>query len=163
MKIYLFSGDGIAAGKTHAAKRMTQEVWSFASAMRQELTQKYPAYNWYNKSQAYKDTVIIEEWPTKATMRQVLLEYGQIPCKQDPAFWAKKMVDYLKHSEYIMSGINIIGIDDCRKVCEREAIYSAYPKDTVHFHVENPNAMYEPEFENEQLKALADYVIRWRK
>lgn len=163
MKIILFSGDGQGAGKTTASKILCQDTISFASAIRQELTYKYPAYNWYNKTQSYKDTTIIKEWPVKATMRQVLYEYGQVPCKQNPSYWAEKVVDYLKNRHFIADGVSILGIDDCRKMCEKETMLKAFPGKIYHIHVDNPDAVREPEFENEQLRATADYIIRWKK
>lgn len=161
MKFFLISGDGIGAGETRLSKLIAHDTWSFANAMRQELTYRYPNYNWYNKTQEYKDRVIVEEWPTTATVRQVMLEYGQSRCKDDPGYWAHKMVDYLKGRYFIADGVSIIGIDDCRKICEREIIMNAFPGKVTHFHIENDRAIKEPEFENEKLKEVANYIVRW--
>jgi hypothetical protein len=164
MKIFIFSGSGIGAGKTKAAKTMTQDVWSFANAIRQDLTYKYPAYNWYNKTQEYKDHTIVEEYSKRnATVRQVMLEEGQRACNGDPAYWAKRMVEYLKGRYFIADGVSILGIDDCRKMCELETIRAAFPGQVTHFHIDNPWATVEPEFENEQLAQVADYVLSWEK
>lgn len=164
MKLYLFSGSGIGAGKSTTAKRLTQEVWSLASGMREDLTRRYPTYNWYNKSQEYKDTTIIEEYGDgRRTMRDVLIEYGQSRCKNDPAYWAKELVTYLKRRRDMYDGITVFGVDDLRKMCELETIKEAFPGIVVHFHIDTARAKAEAEFENDQLAKVADYVLRWEK
>tara|TARA_R110000868_G_scaffold375983_3_gene640693 strand:- start:2210 stop:2704 length:495 start_codon:yes stop_codon:yes gene_type:complete len=164
MKIILFSGTGNNSGKSTAAKLLTQDVWSLAGAIRQELTQKYPAYNWYNKNPDYKEKTIIEEWKDgKYNMRKVLVEYGQIPCKTNPTYWADKLVSYLTNRHFIADGVGIIGVDDVRKLCEVETVRAAFPHTTTHIHLLSDQANLEPEFENEELAKIADYKLIWEK
>jgi hypothetical protein len=166
VKIFLFSGSGNGSGKSSAAKLMTQDVWSLANGIRDDLTSRYPRYNWHNKSQVYKDTTIIEEYEIgNKSMRQVMIEYGQLRCKNNPTYWADLLVSYLKNRHFIADGTSIIGVDDIRKVCELETIRAAFPNSTTHFHLTTPIgiAKVEPEFENEQLALLADYRMTWSK
>ena len=164
MKIFLFSGSGNGSGKSTAAKKLTQDVWSLANAIRDELTYKYPAYNWFNKSSAYKNTTNIEEYGNgKMTMREVMVEYGQQPCKTNPTFWADKLVSYLSNRHFIADGVGVIGVDDIRKVCELETIRRAFPNQVTHFHISSASALHEPEFQNDELETMADYVLRWEK
>lgn len=164
MKIFLFSGSGNGSGKSTCAKKLTQDVWSLANAIRDELTYKYPNYNFYNKSQEYKNTTIIEEYGNgRMTMREVMVAHGQLPCKTNPTFWADKLVSYLQARHFIADGVGIIGVDDIRKLCELEAVKRAFPTQVTHFHLLTPTAVTEPEFQNDELAKVADYVINWSK
>lgn len=166
MKIFLFSGSGNGSGKSTAAKKLTQSVWSLANGIRDDLTNRYPTYNWFNKSQEYKDTTIIEEYEIgNKTMRQVMIEYGQMRCKNNPTYWADMLVGYLKNRHFIADGVGTIGVDDIRKICELDTIKNAFPGQVTHFHVDTPIgiAKAEPEFENDELLKRAEYVIRWNR
>lgn len=163
MKIIAVSGDGAGAGKTTAAQKFAQEIWSIAGAMRQELQFVYPGYDWNNKSQAYKETTrILEYGDGYEVMRTVLLEYGQQKCAESgPCYWIEKLCDKLQASLYIADGVVTIGIDDVRKVCEIEYLHKKFPGRVLHLHVANPFAVHEPLFDAAALKDRADYVIRW--
>lgn len=166
MRIFLFSGTGNGSGKSTAARKLTQDVWSFANAIRDDLTYRYPRYNFYNKSSEYKNSTIIEEYENGTkTMRQVMVEYGQLRCKDNPTYWAEVMVSYLKNRHFIADGTSIIGVDDLRKLCELETLKNAFPTQITHFHIDSPDgyATLEPEFENEELAKVAEYRIRWNK
>jgi hypothetical protein len=98
-------------------------------------------------------------------MRQVMVEYGQLRCKNNPTYWADLLVSYLKNRHFIADGVSIIGVDDIRKVCELETIRAAFPNSVTHFHLNTSegSVKMEPEFENEQLARLADYRMTWSK
>ena len=166
MRIFLFSGSGNGSGKSTAARKMTQDVWSLANSIRDSLTARYPLYNWYNKSQHYKDNTIIEEYEIgNKSMRQVMIEYGQLRCKDNPTYWADMLVGYLKNRHFIADGTSIIGVDDIRKLCELDTIKNAFPGQVTHYHLTTPIgiAKVEPEFENEELAKVADYHLTWNK
>lgn len=163
MRIVAVSGDGAGAGKTVAAQKFSQEVWSIAGAMRNELRSMYPKYDWFNKSQEYKQTTIIREHEDgRKCMRQVLLEYGQVKCAGNPVYWVEQLADTLKTHLYVIDGVVSIGIDDVRKVCELEFLRTRFPGKVFHLHVANSDAVIEPLFDAPALKARADYVIAWK-
>ena len=159
-KIIAISGDGAGAGKTHAARLFGQNVYTIADGMRSELQTRYPNYNWFSREQEYKRTTLISELDNKS-MRRVLLEYGQEKCVGNPRYWVDRLCDSLDRSSVLATGYSSIAIDDVRKICEIEALRVRF-RNVVHIHVENPDAVFEPEFESEQLKAMADYVVRWK-
>jgi hypothetical protein len=162
MVVYLVSGDGQKAGKTTLAEKLVgrRSVWSIAGSLRGELQRIYPAYNWYAKEQAYKDTQIVKEYKNgKYTIRDVLVEYGQEKSQKDPVYWVLKMIDPLRQLR-CMPGSPVVAIDDVRKVAELELLKAAFPQ-AVHFHVACSKAIKEPIFDNEKLLNLADYVVTW--
>lgn len=164
MRVIAISGDGAGAGKTYAAKAFTtsngQAVWTMADGIRAELKHEYPTYDWFNRSQTYKNGVVVPEYRPGATVRTVLLEWGQTRCVGDPCYWVRDMVDRLKDHGKLL-GTHTIAVDDVRKICELDYLRASF-RDVLHLHVENPDAIYEPEFEAEDLKKRADYVIRWK-
>ncbi len=163
MKLILVSGDGAGAGKTYAARLFGQSVWTLADGIRGELQARYPGYNWYNRTQEYKNGTIVKEWERGiSTVRGVLLQYGQIKCADDPKYWVKRLCESLKQSEAAVQGITTVAVDDVRKVCELEHFRQNF-RDVVHVHVECKTAQHEPEFDAEKLKELADYIVRWEK
>ncbi len=163
MKIVLISGDGAGSGKTYAARLFGQATWTLADGIRGELQQLYPGYSWYNRTQEYKNTVKVPEWRDGyATVRQVLLEYGQTKCANNPKYWVERLCDKLKSHEELVQGVTTIAVDDVRKLCELEHFRINF-RDVVHIHVENPDAVYEPEFDAEGLKKIADYVVKWKR
>lgn len=156
MRIIAISGDGIGAGKTYLANKLTDTRLSMAGALRQELHLKYPGYDWDNTSQTYKDATTVHEAEGK-TVRQVMVEYGQGKCVDDLGYWAKRLVSTINDRYF---GNAVIAIDDVRKVAEIEELREAFGDQVVHIHVINLNAKFEPQFQNDSLKELADYVIR---
>lgn len=163
MKLVLISGDGAGAGKTYAARLFGQSTWTLADGIRGELAIRYPNYNWYNRTQEYKNHTHVKEWERgDKTVREVLLKYGQVACAGNPKYWVERLCDKLKNSQEFVQGVTTIAVDDVRKVCELEHFRANF-RDVVHIHVESETAVFEPEFEAEQLKALADYVVRWQK
>lgn len=159
MRIILVSGDGAGAGKTVAANKFSTEVWSLASQIRAEVSKLYPAYDWWNRSQMYKNTTPVPEWSASATVRDVLFEYGQQKCDNDPEYWVRILANGVKQRALIYDAITNIAIDDVRKMCELHYLKSRFP--CIHVHVENPLAVIEPTFDAPQLKEAADYVIRF--
>ena len=159
MKIIAVSGSGIGAGKTTLAKKLSTNVWSLAGAMRQELQNQYPGYDWFNRDQAYKATTMIKEYKNGFhSMRSVLLEYGQDKCKVNPTYWVETLSSAVKRLDQVASGITTIAIDDLRKTCEIEHLRGAF-KDVIHVHIDYADAVKEKEFENDALRAVADYIV----
>lgn len=157
-------GDFTVGHNSTAATKLAQQTWSLAGAMRQELSLQYPAYDWFNKSQAYKSSTIIHEYGDgRQTMRAVLLEYGQQKCWEDACYWIKLLCDRLEGARGIFNGVHTIAIDDIRKVCEIQHLRQHSRCEVLHVHIANPEAVYEAEFQNEELSKLADYVIQWSK
>lgn len=160
MQVILISGDGAGAGKTFAARRFGDEVYSLASQIRRELKQQWPAYDWYNTTQGYKEHTRVAEWGGK-TVRSVMLEYGQQKCANDPLHWARLLAEGLEAVRHIADGRKRFAIDDIRKVCELDYLGSHFPG-FLHIHVTNEDAVYEPMFEAERLAQRAHYCVRWK-
>lgn len=158
--IYAISGDGNRAGKSTFAKKLTGNVMSLAEGIRWELAERFPKYQWHNKDGHYKDTTIIKELDG-VTLRQAMINLGQIRCKDDPTYWVDILVDRV-FATYKGVTNRLIAVDDIRKLCELEKLRSSFgPANVLHFHMTTEQAIAEPQYENDQLKALADYVITW--
>ncbi len=140
------------------AERTADEVWSIAGLLRKDLCREYPYYDWYNKTQAYKDGTIVAE--TGKTVRQMLFEEGQKHSSADPAYWVRLLIADLNERLRIADGPKNVAIDDVRKVEELAAIRDAFPN-VIHVHVISPGAIEEPEFDNGALEALCEYTVRW--
>lgn len=163
--VYLISGNGMAAGKTTLAHKLVGEssTYALADVMRHELRKLYPSYDWFNKSQDYKDSTQVVELSEvdekrgvqAPTVREVLIKYGQDKCREDPAYWAKKLVAYLCTQ---IVGKSVIAIDDVRKICELETLKKAFPN-SHHFHVFYSNATPERIYDNEALQRMSDYSV----
>lgn len=157
MRIVAISGDGIGAGKTYLAKSIGGLAMSLAGQLRLDLKEMYPKYDWNNTTQAYKDHTLVPECDNK-TVRQVMVEYGQGKCAEDPGYWAKRLVARI--DGWANAGVESITIDDVRKLIEVETLKAAFPGKVLHIHVVNIEARYEPQYQNESLKVVADYVVR---
>lgn len=160
MRIIAISGDGIGAGKTTLAKKLSSDVWSIASSLRGEVRQKYPGYDWYCKDQAYKDGTYVHEFGKNKTVRDVLIEYGQQRCIESPAYWVDVLIEKLKATNQIAS-MGLLAIDDLRKLVELERLRAAFPGQIIHMHVHNPHAISEPQYDNVVLGELSDYLMQW--
>jgi len=178
MKIIGVSGDGIGAGKSSFCRKLTNEVWSLAGALRDELKRVCPEYDWFNKSQEYKNQpfthssrlldklgcTTLENLPRMRTVRDAMIVYGQRMCEQGgDNYWVRELTTKLDTRLHIMDGCRTIGIDDVRKVVEIEHLREKYHRDFIHFHLVTAAATAEPQFENEQLKQMADYTVSWEK
>ncbi len=160
IKIFAISGNGIGAGKSTLAKKLGQEIWSLAGALRDELKHDYPAYDWYNKSQEYKANTRVKE-EGKRTVREVMIERGQVRCAEDALYWVRKLADKLEYVEKMATGLKTVAIDDVRKISEIECLKERFPGQVVHFHLLTSTAVREPMFENDELCEVADYTIRF--
>lgn len=159
MKILAISGSGIGAGKTTLAKKLSKDVWSLAGAMRAELERVYPGYSWFNRDQEYKATTIIREYRRgNLSMRGVLLEYGQEKCEETPTYWVEALSSKILSLDSVCSGITTIAVDDVRKMSEIAHLRKCFA-DVTHIHIDYSAAVYESEFENEELREVADYVV----
>lgn len=162
--VFLVSGSGTAAGKTTFAETLVGgkkiDVWSIAAGIRDELTKQYPNYRWYDKSQEYKSKTIVPEYRRGYTIREVLYEYGQEKCKHYPEYWVARLIDKFSQSYSTLLG-PAIAIDDVRKLCELHTLRHNLPN-CIHFHIENPDAVKEPMFDNDQLRLIADYRVQWK-
>jgi hypothetical protein len=159
VKIFAISGDGIGAGKSTLGKKLGQEVWSLAGALRAELKSELPNYDWYNKSQEYKETKVKERG--NKTLRTLMIERGQVRCQEDELYWVRKIAEALKAHDKIASAALSVAIDDVRKVSEISYLKEMFPKQVVHFHVVTESAIVEPQFENDDLREMADYLVLW--
>ncbi len=160
VKIFAISGDGIGAGKSTLAKKLGQEIWSLAGALRDELNREYPGYDWYNKSQEYKANTIIKECQKKV-MRTVMIERGQLRCDEDQLYWVRQLADKLEYVQKMATGLKCVAIDDVRKLSEIGYLKERFPGQVIHFHMITESAIPEPQFENEQLCEVADYTVRF--
>lgn len=162
IRLYVISSDGPGSGKSFLARKLGDEVWSIAGALREELKRKYPEYDWFNKSQEYKDKTVVHEYSRKS-VRDVLIDYGQKACQDNPKVWVEKLADRLQSSMTIAAGAHNYCIDDCRKVCEIDYLRAKFGSIVTHIHVETPGVPAEPQYDNEELKRRADYVIKWKR
>lgn len=158
MRIIAISGDGIGAGKSTLAKTLTADVFSLAANMRKELKEKYPEYDWFNKSQDYKENTRVKELGNR-TVREVLVWYGQDRCSTiDPAYWVYRLgVQLAKVAEY--GACHLAAIDDVRKTVELHVLRIMFPGAVTHIHISYAGAKAEPQYENTELAAIADYTI----
>ncbi|NBW81842.1 hypothetical protein EBR21_08815 [bacterium] len=160
MKLILISGDGQGAGRTFLANKMTDnksQIFSIVNIIRRQLEQKYPKYDWYNKSAEYKLKTVVSN--TNKTIIQHLDELGRGMKKNDPLIWAKKMVEILEYARDHEKHDTVV-LDDIRFVDEYEFIKDKLHKENIlHFHVCWDKAKPEPNYENEKLKLLADYLV----
>lgn len=159
VRIFAISGDGIGAGKSTLAKKLGQEIWSLAGALRAELKAELPNYDWFNKTQEYKETKVKER--QNKTIRTLLIERGQLRCQEDALYWVRKIADKLKDHDKYVSAALAIAIDDIRKVSEIVHLKEKFPGQVIHFHMCTEDAVHEPEFENTELRAMADYLVSW--
>jgi hypothetical protein len=155
MRLILISGDGAGAGKTTLARRLARRVLSLADALRDELTQVHPTYDWFRKDQQYKDSVPVPEMGGR-TVREAMIQWGQDRCRADEAYWAKRLVPLLHVAQE--GGETAIAVDDVRKLVELQFIRVSFPE-ALHVHVSWPGAAREPHYQNDELRDAADYVV----
>lgn len=163
LKLLAISGDGIGAGKTYAAAVLAQYTVTLADGIRAELKQKFPQYDWYNRTQAYKANTLVPEYGEDFSVRRVLYHYGQQVCINDPTYWVKDAANAVENLVLCENGLETVALDDIRKVCEIQYLRERFPNSVTHLHVVNRRALYEVEFENEQLRDIADYRIDWSR
>ncbi len=162
IRLFLISSDGPGSGKSTLARKLGDEVWSLAGAIREDLKRQYPQYDWFNRSQEYKENTRVRELSNKS-VRDVMIEYGQAACEKDPVIWVRKCSDRLAQSMTIAAGSHNYCVDDLRKVCELEYLRAKFGSIVQHIHVETAGVPSEPQYENEELKRRADYVIKWKR
>jgi adenylate kinase family enzyme len=160
MRIIFISGEGHGAGKTYLAKKIASginQIFSIANMIRQELESEYPKYDWYNKEPRYKTFTILDE--TQKSVHEMLIERGLERKKKNPTYWAKQLIDVIKYNT-ANNALDFIIIDDIRYFDEYEYIKRYFEKANItHFHVLNPHAKKEVQFDNNKLKECADYVL----
>lgn len=161
MKILAISGDGMGAGKTFLANKLVSPStrYSLASYLRADLSRMYPSYDWYNRTQDYKDYTMVHE--TGKTVREMLMTYGASRRDIDPDYWVKYLLDdlYMLYNNTIDKNGLIVTIDDIRFINEIEKLRSAFASAVTHFHVISSKAKSEP-FDNSALRDIADYIIQ---
>lgn len=159
--IILVSGSGIGAGKSTLARKLVGAgaglVVSLGDGIREELSIDYPEIDWYNKSQSHKDTPV---QGTDMTVRDHLIQRGQERCVTSPTHWVDHLFWRLTTSP-IFTNTSTIVVDDLRKVVELKEFRrrTSTWNNCLHFHIEYPSAIYEPQYDGEQLRELADYVV----
>lgn len=97
----------------------------------------------------------------KPTVREAMTLYGQAVCKEDPQHWVKKLIEHLKEVDRIADGVTTIAVDDVRKMCELDALKECFPGRVVHLHVIGSGAKEEKHFDNDELMAVADYLLEY--
>lgn len=163
--IYLISGNGRGAGKTTLARKLVGDsdsgmMYSHAGAMRTELYALHPELrdSWYSTDQVVKD----EPRPALGgkSIRDVMIEYGEGKCREHGSgYWARLLADQLTGC-----GWPIIAVDDVRKMVELEILRGALGSSVItHLHVMSRHAIPEPQYENDGLAQVADYLVRWDK
>lgn len=160
MKILAISGDGTGAGKTYLANKLcpTNKL-SLAAYLRADLTRSYPQYDWYNKTQEYKENTLVHE--TGKTVREMLMSYGASKRHMDCDYWVNYLLDevyYIYNNSKDRESL-VISIDDIRFINEIERLRSCFPTAVVHVHVISSKAKPEP-YDNEHLRDMADYIIQ---
>ena len=156
--IFAISGSGNRAGKTTFARSLSSNVFSLANALRDDLVIELPQYDWYNKDGVYKDTTIVTEYGV--SMREVMIKYGQEKCANDANYWSNKLCGIIQADPRLMS---TVAIDDVRKLSELDVLRKHFNDKVVHYHVTSVSSLAEPHFENDQLAAVADYIITWNR
>jgi hypothetical protein len=157
MTVYIVSSNGVGAGKTYLANKLGAIPRSLAAALRGELKEIYPNYDWFNKTQEYKENTLVAECDG-LTVRRVLQIYGQSKKTENPNYWTDKVLNDIAADNDFED--RFYSIDDIREAREVTRI-----KDTifqvVHFHIECSASIPENVFEQEysKLKTMADYVI----
>lgn len=161
MRIIAISGDGQGAGKTFLSKKLAPEETrlSLATYLRLDLAEQYPKYDWYNKTQEYKDYTVVEE--TGMTIREMLMTYGKSKRETDSNYWIDYLLDgifFIVNNTQARNKL-VITIDDIRFVNEIEKLRSSFGTAVTHVHVISSKAKSEP-YDNEALRDLADYIVQ---
>lgn len=174
-QIIAISGSGIGSGKSTAASKLADEVWSLAGTLRDDLRRVFPGTDWYDKSQEYKARPfggdvskvagLQEMLAGKESLsnRDIMIAYGQAKCNEQPTYWARRLAEGLRSREQIADGVRTVAIDDLRKVCEIEYLRTMFGDRVIHLHIDTGSAIPEANYDNEQLRDLADYVLSWEK
>jgi len=162
-RIIMISGDGTGAGKTSLAENLSPCVMSIADELRKECERKH-SHNvpWRAKEQHVKDAARPELGGK--SIRDILIAHGQEQCKVNgDDYWIKKLCNAINIKLFREEcKPRIIAIDDLRKVVERDTFYKRFPSEVLtHIHITQLGAEPEPQYENTELLALADYTITW--
>lgn len=161
MRILAISGDGMGAGKTFLANKLTpaETRLSLAAYLRADLSRMYPGYDWYNRTQDYKDNTMVHE--TGKTVREMLMTYGASKRQIDPDYWINYLLDnlYMLYNNTRDKDSLIISIDDIRFVNEVDKLRKCFNGSVTHIHVISSKAKLEP-FDNDLLREMADYIIQ---
>lgn len=160
MRLIVVSGDGRGAGKTTLAHRLSANVRSIASALRSELARKLPNYDWFNPTQEYKDLITVTEDPWAGlSVREVLVNYGQMACAADPLYWVRRTADELGELALREHATGVtVAVDDLRKTVELAHLRARFPK-LLHLHVHYEGAIPEPQYQAGELASLADHIV----
>lgn len=159
MHLILISGSGIGAGKSTLAHSLAPTTFSLADEVRRELSQEYPleAEKFWNRTQAGKLLLVAD---TDRTVRDLLIERGQTRRVGDPGYWATKLYDTLVEYERQSYVHTVVAVDDIRFLNEIEILRDVEGAAVVHLHIAHLGAVAEPQYENDKLERIADYVIR---
>ena len=151
-RIFLVSADGNGAGKTTRAKQLSPVVLSFADAVRRECQTLYSEskVDWFDKTQEGKLQLVM---PGK-TVRDCLIEHGQKACEDDQFHWAKAMVLAI-----LSSHARIVAVDDLRKLTELNYLTDIFGPLITHEHIIFDDAVLEPQYNNNELRACATRLI----
>ena len=156
--IILISGSGIGAGKTTLAKILRDKhngfILSFAYIAKEHLAAQFKNELFLSPRQEDKNILI-----DGVSVRQHIINYCVEKKKNDPAFFARNMVQLIHEST---SKYTTIIIDDMRYAVELHAIKKHFDYQGVrHIHVDNFLATPEPETDEKLLRNQADMIYRW--
>lgn len=151
MKLVIISSDGIGAGKTTLAHKLSPNVYSLADRIRDELNTEFPFADFFDKSQAGKQVVVKDG----KTVRDMLIERGMEKRAADPDHWVKSLVNLISVGD---NSTDVVVVDDIRFV--NEVVYfREHCREVTHIHLCYKNAVHEPQYENAQLLGIADYTV----
>lgn len=156
MRIILISATGLSAGKTTLARKFTDVVISLADEIRRELSEEYPHVNFYGKTQEQKNVRVLQ---TSKTVREMLIERGQARRAENEDHWVNLAISRVK--EIVDHHLNAtIAVDDLRFLNELHRFQAVFGSSIVHMHIDEASAIEELQYQNKELAAVADYVIR---
>lgn len=157
MQVILISATGLGAGKTTLAQKFTTLTVSLADQIRAHLAQQYPNINFYNKSQEYKNMIF--DNTGGRTVRELLIEFGTHYRKTDPDVWVNLAIKKIK-TVFEHNPKATVAIDDIRYLNELHRFREEFGSAVTHLHISEESATKEPQYQNEELEKVADYVVR---
>lgn len=160
-RVLIISADGLGAGKTTLAARLGGAKFSFADSIRHEMREVMPDVNWFDKSQAGKLAVV--RGTGGKTVRDLLIQVGQERRAENPNYWVEKTAYLIQKflADWDSRHVPPVVVDDLRFLNELAYFRDIFGDDLTHIHVSSPGATPEPQYQNVELAAVADYTVTW--
>lgn len=157
MTIILISSNGYGAGKTYLAELVGGVRAPLAYGVRRELTHMFPEFRHLIHSPSQEDKSFV--LPSGKTVRQELVELGQLRCENNKTYWCEKWDDRCKEMTQMSTKLVV---DDLRKLVELSWFRLHY-QDVTHLHLKYSGAVAEKNRDGSELfddlEQYADYVI----